>query len=258
MKGRILSACMAIARRADHRRPGKRTRSRCGSRPHTRVVVFGDSLSDPGNYFAAFHEISQRPFAPVPDAPYAMGGLHYSNGETWIEQLGHDLHAGDSAGPALRHRRQRHQFCGGPGAGAPGSGGVSALRPVDPGRHVPRPDRRPGARRRALRAMDRRQRPEGRPRKPCRPIRPSCHAIGIIQQAVGTTAGNIQALWNAGARRFLVVDMPDLAITPYIIGLGPVAQYAAGHLTDAYNAGLGQVVDALERPARDQHSRAST
>ena len=53
-------------------------------------------------------------------------------------------------------------------------------------------------------------------------------AAGIVQQAVGTTADNIQASWNAGARRFPVVDMPDLTITPYIIDLGIAAQCAAG------------------------------
>jgi hypothetical protein len=39
-----------------------------------------------------------------------QGGLHYSNDKTWIEQLGHDLHAGDSAGPALRHRGNATNF----------------------------------------------------------------------------------------------------------------------------------------------------
>ena len=34
-----------------------------------RVVVFGDSLSDAGNHFIAFHTTSQQPFVPIPDAP---------------------------------------------------------------------------------------------------------------------------------------------------------------------------------------------
>lgn len=70
-------------------------------------------------------------------------------------------------------------------------------------------------------------------------------AVGIIQQALGTTAANVQALWAAGARRFLILDMPDLGVTPYIIGLGPLAQYVAGQLTNAYNGGLGQAQAAL-------------
>jgi phospholipase/lecithinase/hemolysin len=73
----------------------------------------------------------------------------------------------------------------------------------------------------------------------------SATAVGIIQQATSSTAGNMQALWNAGARRFLLVDMPDLAITPFVRALGPAAQYVAGEMTGAYNDGLSQVVTGL-------------
>src|SRR4029077_15853064 len=33
---------------------------------HNRLVFFGDSLSDPGNYYLAFGQVSQAPFAPIP------------------------------------------------------------------------------------------------------------------------------------------------------------------------------------------------
>jgi hypothetical protein len=42
-----------------------------------RLVFFGDSLSDPGNYFIAFGTVSRAPFEPIPDAPYAIGGHHF-------------------------------------------------------------------------------------------------------------------------------------------------------------------------------------
>ena len=41
-----------------------------------RLVVFGDSLSDPGNHFIAFGQTSRAPFGPIPDFPYAIGGHH--------------------------------------------------------------------------------------------------------------------------------------------------------------------------------------
>ena len=66
-----------------------------------RLFFFGDSLSDSGNHFIAFREISHRPFEPVPDAPYAVGGLHFSNGATWAEQLSWTLHSPKSGLPAL-------------------------------------------------------------------------------------------------------------------------------------------------------------
>jgi phospholipase/lecithinase/hemolysin len=210
----------------------------------TRFVVFGDSLSDPGNYFTAFHEVSLRPFAPIPDAPYAMGGLHYSNGATWIEQLGHDLHAGSSTEPALRAPGSATNFAVGR---ARARAGAAAFPHFDLSTQVGLFLSRTGNRapEDALYVIwiggnDLKDALESLPVDPT-----FATATGIIQQAVGTTAGNIQALWNAGARRFLLVDMPNLAITPYIIGLGPVAQYAAGQLTGAYNAGLGQIVAGL-------------
>ncbi|MCX7056079.1 MAG: SGNH/GDSL hydrolase family protein, partial [Proteobacteria bacterium] len=68
-----------------------------------RIVVFGDSLSDPGNYYAAFGTLSLPPYAPLPDSPYAIGRAHYSNGPTWIEQLADTLDRSGDARPALRH-----------------------------------------------------------------------------------------------------------------------------------------------------------
>ena len=167
MKSRFLSACMAIAALliiavplgANDPAPNHR---------HTRFVVFGDSLSDPGNYFAAFHAVSQRPFAALPDAPYAMGGLHYSNGETWIEQLGHDLHRRQQHGAGAAKSRQCHQLCGRLGAGTLGSGGVSALRPVDSGRMFLGQTGGQAPESALYVLWIGGQRPEGRPRKPRR------------------------------------------------------------------------------------------
>ncbi len=69
--------------------------------PH-RFVVFGDSLSDPGNAFVLLRDVEIPPFdSLIPDAPYARGAFHFSNGPTWVEQLSLLDHAVPSAGPAL-------------------------------------------------------------------------------------------------------------------------------------------------------------
>jgi len=69
--------------------------------PH-RFVVFGDSLSDPGNAFVLLGDAEIPPFdSLIPDAPYARGAFHFSNGPTWVEQLSLLDHAVPSAGPAL-------------------------------------------------------------------------------------------------------------------------------------------------------------
>ncbi len=68
------------------------------------VVVFGDSLSDPGNVFVVTGMVSVPPFnaSNIPDAPYARGGMRFTNGPTWIEQLSRKLHLRGGTGPALR------------------------------------------------------------------------------------------------------------------------------------------------------------
>ena len=43
-------------------------------------VFFGDSLTDPGNHYVAFGEVTVPPYQPVPIFPYALGGHHFSNG----------------------------------------------------------------------------------------------------------------------------------------------------------------------------------
>jgi phospholipase/lecithinase/hemolysin len=70
-----------------------------------RLVVFGDSLSDPGNAFALLGtqntppDYSLDPFL-VPDRPYARGGHHFSNGPTWVEQFARPLGLAGSTRPA--------------------------------------------------------------------------------------------------------------------------------------------------------------
>ncbi len=70
------------------------------------IVVFGTSLSDPGNAFALTHETTTPPYDTldaflVPSAAYAVGGQHFTNGATWIEQLAQPLGLAGYARPAF-------------------------------------------------------------------------------------------------------------------------------------------------------------
>src|SRR3982751_6575841 len=70
------------------------------------IVVFGTSLSDPGNAFALSGDAATppdftlNPFL-VPTAPYARGGHHFSNGATWIEQYARSIGLAESVRPAF-------------------------------------------------------------------------------------------------------------------------------------------------------------
>ena len=70
--------------------------------PFTGMFVFGDSLSDSGNHFIEFGVSARQPFAPIPIASYDIGGHHFSNGATWVEQLATAVHMSNSGGPAFR------------------------------------------------------------------------------------------------------------------------------------------------------------
>ena len=73
-----------------------------GKKASERMFTFGDSLSDAGNHFEEFREVSKAPFEPVPSFSYAIGGHHFSNGDTWIEQLTKRLGKATSGHPASR------------------------------------------------------------------------------------------------------------------------------------------------------------
>ena len=75
--------------------------------PYGRIVVFGTSLSDPGNAFALAGGVNTPPdylqdVFMVPNAPYARGGHHLTNGATWIEQLARPMGLAGSVRPAFR------------------------------------------------------------------------------------------------------------------------------------------------------------
>lgn len=71
------------------------------------LVIFGDSLSDTGNRHAVSGMLSVPPYdmlneRRMPSDPYSIGGIHYSNGATWIEHVAAALGADGNARPAGR------------------------------------------------------------------------------------------------------------------------------------------------------------
>jgi phospholipase/lecithinase/hemolysin len=190
-------------------------------RPFDGIVVFGDSLSDPGNAFA----LTGRNLAPpsygmdtpeelltlVPDAPYAKGGNHFSNGPTWIEDLGKAIGLGASVGPAFApgHPNATNYAVGGARARAvPGSFHLSVQvnaflsdfprgAPADTLFVV------------ALGGNDVRDALQlGNP--------------AVIADAVGSIANHIGILYGTGARKFLVWNAPNIAVTPAVRAVAAV------------------------------------
>ncbi len=216
--------------------------------PFGQTFTFGDSLSDGGNFFIETGEVVTAPYEPVPAAPYTVGGHHFSNGNTWIEQLTARLHQPTSGHPASQAPGVFTNYAVGRArarANAPGFPFFDMSVQVntffaDHGGNAPS-----GATfaiwfgsndvRDALFALQ---------------VDPSgATSIGIIQDALMSIGNNIIALHGAGSRKFLVLNVPNLAITPAVIALGaqnPLIPVFAEQFSIAFNGGLSDTLDFLE------------
>jgi outer membrane lipase/esterase len=210
----------------------------------SRLVVFGDSLSDPGNVFVTTGEYSVRPFAPIPSAPYAIGGLHFTNGSTWVERLSRSLGTPSGAGPALRAPQVYANYAfggararaGGP-SGSPDLGGQVAMYLAQAGNAADSD---------ALYvvwfgANDVRDALQSLALDPT-----GAAANAILQGAIGAIAANVVMLRAAGAREFLVPNVPNLASVPAVASQPPAVRAAAAQLSAAYNGALAQTLGGLE------------
>jgi phospholipase/lecithinase/hemolysin len=207
-------------------------------------VVFGTSLSDPGNAFALVGDHSTPPdfdLNPllIPSAPYAHGGHHFSNGATWIEQFARSVGLEGSVKPAFAAQNTSATNYA-VGAARAYNDGIN----VNLGQQVDAFLLRSGgvASSQALYVIE----------MGSNDIRDAfqLYAIGgnggpILAQALGSIAASIQKLHGAGARDFLVWVAPNVALTPALRTLGPSAGALATSLTQAFNAGLDQVLGQL-------------
>jgi phospholipase/lecithinase/hemolysin len=208
------------------------------------IVVFGTSLSDSGNAFALLGDAATPPdftLNPllIPSEPYARGGHHFSNGATWVEQFARSLGLADSVRPALATTDP-----------AVTNYAVGAARAYEDGvdfnlgRQVDTFLLRTGgvARPDALYVVE----------MGANDIRDAfqVYASGgnggpILQAALTAIGFNVQQLYGAGARQFLVWVSPNVALTPAVRTLGPNAGALATSVTQAFDTGLLQLLAQL-------------
>ena len=208
---------------------------------YSRIVAFGDSVTDPGNAFVQLHTSAVPPFDLVPSAPYARGGHHFSNGATWVEQLGTTLGLDPSPGPALRVPVVFSNY-------SVGAARARALPPNDLAAqvglflidfagaappdalyviHIGGDDLRD-----ALVALQ---------------TDPTfATSFAILGEALAALQENIVALALAGAHTFLVPNAPDLSLIPEVRLAGPAAQTAGQFLAIQFNIALEALLGGLE------------
>lgn len=231
---------------------------------HSELVVFGDSLSDTGNKYAITGFANTPPYSElldfylVADGPYTRGGLHHSNGATWIEQYARPRGLAGDVRPALRSQGKGHNYAYGGARARPGL-------PIIPNLNQQLPtqvenflaDVNSNAPANALYMLF----------IGSNDIFDAVVALSIdptgnlsntvIQQAITSVATEIGNLALAGATHFVVINAPDLGLTPAVklvdasisavdpnIPAGFVIA-AATAFSEAFNGGLNAVVGAI-------------
>jgi len=225
-----------------------------------RIVVFGTSLSDPGNKFALDHINNTPPYTAlvdpltlVPDAAYAIGGHHLSNGRTWIEQLALPLGLEGSVRPAFA------------ALGGATNYAVDGARAWDDGINVDLQEQvgkftndstgiAPGG---ALYVMemgsnDVRDALEKYLGPPPLPSDPAAGNL-ILQTALTSIAEALERLYQMGARQFLIWNVPDVSLTPTARRLdqafnsGTTVRDLSRTLAQGFNAQLSVIVSNFQQ-----------
>lgn len=216
----LILAVIALARPSD-----------ANSAEYQRIVAFGDSLMDSGNAFVLTGEIATQPFAPVPGAAYAIGGHHFSNGKTWVEQLGQAIGLQESTGPSARDPVIFSNYAIGGSRARDGAAGPSATQQVTQylaftGGTAPADDLfifgfGGNDVRDALLAQN-----------------PT-----IVADAVNAIAGNLLSLCTSGARHIVVANVANIGITPVVQAIGEPAITGAAFLSAGLNNGVQQAIN---------------
>jgi len=220
-----------------------------------RVVAFGASLTDSGNAFIWLSEPANRdcgtrfnvpPYDAlddllVPDGPYAKGGHHFSNGATWVEGLARSLALAGNARPALRDTGMIASNYAVGGARAVADFPCRFNLPAQVHAYV---SHFPQTSADTLVVIE----------IGGNDVRDALEAAGsggnpslYIQNAIVSLSANIVQLYCHGAKKFLILNVPDVGKTPAVRSLGPAAAAAANFISIAYNTQLTGLVQQLSQ-----------
>jgi len=204
---------------------------------HQRLVVFGDSLSDSGNAFYLLGAQSIAPFQLIPDAPYAIGGHHFSNGHVWVELFAKKLRG--KSNPVFKNPRNTNYAVGGARSAGTGPYDLSGQVSLYLAQHgsangddlyiimIGGNDVRDAI---VAFATD-----------------PTSQAsMQIIHQSILATLSNISLLAQSGAKKFLIVGVPDLGLVPAVTLQGQAAINGARFLSSQYNQALNSALDQFQ------------
>jgi phospholipase/lecithinase/hemolysin len=219
-----------------------------------KIVAFGASLTDSGNSYFWLSQPENKGCGKlnvpplfnlddflVPDGPYYFGGqYHFSNGPTWVEGFARYLALAPSAQPAFANASKKltNYAVGGARAVADFPCRVNLPEQVqayfaDYNRTSPK----------TLIALE----------IGGNDVRDALFAgaqgqdpTPYIEKAITSIGHNLSALYLHGARRFLVMNVPDLGKTP-AVRMIPGAAQSAALLTQIFNQNLMAVLKTVSR-----------
>ena len=208
-----------------------------------KIYIFGDSLADPGNIYALTGLAAKAPYELIPDEPYAIGGHQFSNGKTWAQRFAQDMRLNKSGKAALDA----------PGKNGNYAFGGSRLRPLDT---APVPS---GSDQVNLYLADYNGSADddalyviqfgGNDARDALEVLATTGdfsaASTIIETAVEAEIDMIIQLYHSGARHFLVVNVPNIGLTPAVKLAGPSAVFFSGILVASFNDGLTRALSDL-------------
>jgi outer membrane lipase/esterase len=197
---------------------------------YSTIVAFGDSVTDTGNKYVDTGLSNTPPYDlldafRVPDGPYTRGGLHHSNGATWIEQFARPLGLGNAVRPSLRNPGKATNYAYGGARARAGSPEpdlvVSGCLGRNDNMHLPDQvtkflgDFNSSAPEDALYVLfiGGNDVADAVRVLPCDPTGLTS-VVEIVGGALTSMADNIISLYFAGAREFLVINSPDVGLTP--------------------------------------------
>lgn len=205
------------------------------------IFIFGDSVSDSGNIYLMTGQTTKSPYPLVPTYPYTIGGHHYSNGKTWAEQFTTGM--GDATGGKASRANP----------GKNGNYAHGGARGRNNTLH-PSPDSLEQAQ---MFIADYNEAPSDAlyvVQFGGNDVRDALDAargdptlatsFTILFTAAYEVRETIQALYDAGARNFLIANSPNLANTPAVNLMG--ASFITGIFVGTYNGELEGHLLALE------------
>lgn len=211
------------------------------NRSFPNIYVFGDSLSDTGNLFAATSALG----AGNPPAPYFQG--RFANGPVWVERLGNTLALAVTAPPTVRSS-MNFAFGGATAAGTaslpPSLGvqiGLFRQRGITPGA---------GDLFTVLAGANDLIPVLSAPTTPVNPASLDAAGAATAQSVIA----NVQTLVGLGAKNIVVSGLPNLGATPRSLSAGGPGGAGASfglRATNAFNNELRSRLGLLAQSAAD-------